>query len=68
MEERTKLNISVLTLQKENSLLKQKNLRLGELIMQRDAHITTLTKENEQLVGIREQISTCNVGCSIDGK
>lgn len=33
--------------------------------MQRDTRITTLTKENEQLVGIREQLSTCNVNWSI---
>ena len=61
MEKNTNLNLSLLTIQKENSILKKKNLRLGELIMQRDAYITTLTKEKESLVGYQEQASVSQV-------
>ena len=61
MEKNTNLNLSLLTIQKENSILKKKNLRLGELIMQRDAYITTLTKEKELLVGYQEQATVSQV-------
>ena len=61
MEKNTNLNLSLLTIQKENSILKKKNLRLGELIMQRDAYITTLTKEKESLVGYQEQATVSQV-------
>ena len=61
MEKNTNLNLSLLTIQKENSILKKKNFRLGELIMQRDAYITTLTKEKESLVGYQEQASVSQV-------
>ena len=61
MEKNTSLNLSLITIQKENSILKKKNLRLGELIMQRDAYITTLTKEKESLVGYQEQASVSQV-------
>ena len=61
MEKNTSLNLSLITIQKENSILKKKNLRLGELIMQRDACITTLTKEKESLIGYQEQASVSQV-------
>ena len=61
MEKNTNLNLSLLTIQKENSILKKKNLRLGELIMQRDAYITTLAKEKELLVGYQEQATVSQV-------
>ena len=61
MEKNTSLNLSLITIQKENSILKKKNLRLGKLIMQRDAYITTLTKEKESLVGYQEQASVSQV-------
>lgn len=60
-EEKTNLNLSNLALQKENSILKKNNLRLGELIMQRDSLITTLTREREATAGCKEQLNTLQV-------
>ena len=55
------MTLTVLTLQKENALLKKKNLRLGELVMQRDAFILMLSKEKERLDGVQEQLSAMQV-------
>ena len=49
LEEKSKLELDMLVVKKENATLKEHNHRLGELVLQRDGCIERQRKEIEQL-------------------
>ena len=61
MEAKTKLELDVMVLKKENELLKKKNQRLGELVIQRDAYIASQRKTIDRLSGSAEQVESLKV-------
>ena len=61
MEAKTKLELDVMVLKKENELLKKKNQRLGELVIQRDAYIAGQRKTIDHLSSSAEQTEALKV-------
>lgn len=61
MEAKTKLELDVMVLKKENELLKKKNQRLGELVIQRDAYIAGQRKTIDHLSSSAEQTESLKV-------
>lgn len=61
MEAKTKLELDVMVLKKENELLKKKNQRLGELVIQRDAYIAGQRKTIDHLSSSAEETESLKV-------
>ena len=55
LEAKTKLELDMAVVKKENELLKRKNQRLGELIIQRDAYIASQRKTIDSLSSATDQ-------------
>lgn len=70
LEAKTKLELDMAVVKKENELLKRKNQRLGELIIQRDAYIASQRKTIDSLSSATDQTESLKVStrCSMKSR